>query len=181
MKKYTVIELFAGAGGLAIGMESAGLKCLALNEFNHWAAETLRINRPNWNVIEGDIRNLSFLEFEGKADVVTGGFPCQAFSYAGKQLGFKDARGTLFYEFARVVKETKPKICVGENVKGLTPTEVRILLSINTNDLTKNNIIVGNASNKQSALQVDESTIVGRLIGEDVKDLSVAEVRTLLN
>lgn len=119
MKKYSVIELFAGAGGLAIGMESAGLKCLALNEVNHWAAETLRINRPNWNVIEGDIRNLSFSEFEGQADIVTGGFPCQAFSYAGKQLGFQDARGTLFYEFARVVKETKPKICVGENVKGL--------------------------------------------------------------
>jgi len=118
-KEYTVIELFAGAGGLALGLEKAGLKCLALNEINHWAAETLRTNRPNWNVIEGDIKNVSFPELFGKADVVAGGFPCQAFSYAGKKLGFQDARGTLFYEFARIVNETKPAICIGENVRGL--------------------------------------------------------------
>ncbi len=116
---YSVLELFAGAGGLAIGLEKAGLKCVALNEIDHWAAETLRQNRPHWKVIEDDIRNLSFKKYEGKIDVVTGGFPCQAFSYAGKKLGLNDARGTLFYEFARVVKETKPLICVGENVRGL--------------------------------------------------------------
>ncbi|MET3112880.1 DNA (cytosine-5)-methyltransferase 1 [Pedobacter sp. CG_S7] len=116
---YTVLELFAGAGGLAIGLEKAGMKCVALNEIDHWAAETLRLNRPNWNVIEGDIREISFKQFENKVDVVTGGFPCQAFSYAGKRCGFQDARGTLFYEFARTVNEIKPKICIGENVKGL--------------------------------------------------------------
>ncbi len=116
---YSVLELFAGAGGLAIGLEHAGLKCLALNEYDHWAAETLRTNRPHWDVIEDDIRNVSFKKFKGKVDVVTGGFPCQAFSYAGKKLGLQDARGTLFYEFARAVDETKPLICVGENVRGL--------------------------------------------------------------
>lgn len=116
---YSVLELFAGAGGLAIGLEKAGLKCVALNEIDRWAAETLRINRPKWNVIEGDIRNLSFEYLKGQVDVVTGGFPCQAFSYAGKRFGFSDARGTLFYEFARTVKETNPKICIGENVRGL--------------------------------------------------------------
>lgn len=119
INNYSVLELFAGAGGLAIGLEQAGLKCLALNEYDHWAAETLRINRPNWDVIEDDIRNVSFEKFKGKVDVVTGGFPCQAFSYAGKKLGLQDARGTLFYEFARAVNETKPLICVGENVRGL--------------------------------------------------------------
>ena len=117
--KYSVLELFAGAGGLAIGLEKAGLNCVGLNEIDHWAAETLRVNRPNWRVIEEDVRNVSFKEYKGKVDVVTGGFPCQAFSYAGKKLGFNDARGTLFYEFARVVKETQPLICVGENVRGL--------------------------------------------------------------
>ena len=119
IKDYTVIELFAGAGGLAIGMEKAGLKCVALNEIDKHACETLRNNRPKWNVLEGDIKNFSFSEYDGKIDIVTGGFPCQAFSYAGKRLGFEDARGTLFYEFARVVKEVKPLICIGENVKGL--------------------------------------------------------------
>ena len=117
--EHNVIELFAGAGGLALGLESAGLKCVALNEINHWAAETLRKNRPGWNVIEDDIKNVSFEHLKNKVDVVTGGFPCQAFSYAGKKLGFQDARGTLFYEFARIVKETKPLLCIGENVRGL--------------------------------------------------------------
>jgi len=117
--KFSVLELFAGAGGLAIGLEKAGLKCIALNEIDHWAAETLRINRPHWNVLEGDIRNISFTNLKGKVDVVTGGFPCQAFSYAGKKLGLQDARGTLFYEFARAVQETSPSICIGENVRGL--------------------------------------------------------------
>ncbi|MBN1926682.1 MAG: DNA (cytosine-5-)-methyltransferase [Prolixibacteraceae bacterium] len=118
-RTYNSIELFAGAGGLAIGLEKAGINCLALNEFEHWACETLRQNRPEWNVIEDDVKNISFEGYRGQVDIVTGGFPCQAFSYAGKKLGFKDARGTLFYEFARVVNETQPVICIGENVRGL--------------------------------------------------------------
>lgn len=118
-ENYSVLELFAGAGGLAIGLEQAGIKCKALNEIDHWAAETLRQNRPNWNVIEGDVKKLSFDHLHNQVDVVTGGFPCQSFSYAGKRFGFEDARGTLFYEFARIVKEVNPPICIGENVKGL--------------------------------------------------------------
>ncbi len=117
--EYKVLELFAGAGGLAVGMEKAGLKCVALNEIDKHACETLRRNRPKWNVLEGDIKDFNFSEYHNQVDVVTGGFPCQAFSYAGKRLGFEDARGTLFYEFARVVKEVNPPICIGENVKGL--------------------------------------------------------------
>lgn len=121
--EYSVLELFAGAGGLAIGLEKAGLKCVALNEIDKWACETLRNNRPNWNIMEGDIKNFDFTEYKGKVDVVTGGFPCQAFSYAGKKLGLNDARGTLFYEFARVVQEVQPAICIGENVRGLLSHE----------------------------------------------------------
>lgn len=121
--EYTVLELFAGAGGLAVGLEKAGLKCVALNEIDKWACNTLRKNRPNWNVLEGDIKSFSFTEYKNKVDVVTGGFPCQAFSYAGKKLGLADARGTLFYEFARVVKEINPPICIGENVRGLLSHE----------------------------------------------------------
>jgi len=117
--EYSVLELFAGAGGLAVGLEKAGLKCAALNEIDKWACQTLKKNRPNWNVLEGDIKDFNFNEYNNKIDVVTGGFPCQAFSYAGKKLGFADARGTLFYEFARVVKQVNPPICIGENVRGL--------------------------------------------------------------
>lgn len=120
---YSVLELFAGAGGLAVGMEKAGLKCVALNEIDKWACQTLRSNRPQWKVLEGDIFDYNFSEYYNKVDVVTGGFPCQAFSYAGKKLGLADARGTLFYEFARVIKEVNPLICIGENVRGLLSHE----------------------------------------------------------
>ncbi len=123
IQEYKVLELFAGAGGLAVGMEKAGIKCVALNEIDKWACQTLRKNRPNWNVLEGDIQSFNFTKYRHEVDIVTGGFPCQAFSYAGKKLGFKDARGTLFYEFARVVKQVKPLICIGENVKGLLSHE----------------------------------------------------------
>ena len=116
---YNVLELFAGAGGLALGLEKAGLKCVALNEIDKWACQTLRENRPNWNILEGDVKSYDFTKYKNKVEIVTGGFPCQSFSYAGKRLGFQDARGTLFYEFARVVKEVNPPICIGENVKGL--------------------------------------------------------------
>jgi DNA (cytosine-5)-methyltransferase 1 len=121
--KYTVLELFAGAGGLAIGLEQAGISCVALNEIDKFACQTLRTNRPHWNVLEGDICSFNFSEYADKVDIVTGGFPCQAFSYAGKKLGLADARGTLFYEFARVVKEVNPPICIGENVRGLLSHE----------------------------------------------------------
>jgi len=123
IKEFRVLELFAGAGGLAVGLEKAGIKCVALNEIDKWACQTLRENRPNWNVLEGDIKSFNFTKYNNQVEIVTGGFPCQAFSYAGKKLGLKDARGTLFYEFARVVKEVNPPICIGENVKGLLSHE----------------------------------------------------------
>lgn len=119
MGNFTNIELFAGAGGLALGLEEAGFHGVEFVEFNHDACETLRLNRPGWDVIEGDIHNVDFKAFCGKVDVVSGGAPCQAFSYAGKRLGFGDTRGTLFAEFARCVDEVKPKMFLFENVRGL--------------------------------------------------------------
>lgn len=83
------------------------------------ACLTLKANRPHWNVVEGDIAQIDFASFENQVDIISGGFPCQAFSYAGKRMGFEDTRGTLFYEFARAVKECKPKLFVAENVRGL--------------------------------------------------------------
>lgn len=118
-REYTGIELFAGAGGLALGLEKAGFKSVMLNELVNDACWTLRKNRPEWNVVEGDIGKVSFKEYREKVDLVSGGFPCQAFSYAGKKMGFEDTRGTLFYQFARAIKEVNPKIFLGENVRGL--------------------------------------------------------------
>ncbi len=118
-RPYKLLELFAGAGGLAIGMEQAGFESVLLNEIDAAACKTLRKNRPNWNVVEGDIAKLDFTPYRDQIDILSGGFPCQAFSYAGKKLGFEDTRGTLFFEFARAVKETNPKVFVAENVRGL--------------------------------------------------------------
>lgn len=115
----TSIELFAGAGGLALGLEQAGIKQLAHIEFDKACCETLRKNRPDWNIVCDDIHNVDFSPYKGKIKLVTGGFPCQAFSYAGKKLGFEDTRGTLFHEFARCIKETEPEMFLAENVRGL--------------------------------------------------------------
>lgn len=118
-KKFTVLELFAGAGGMALGLEKAGLSAVMLNEIDKHACNTLRLNRPDWNVVEGDVAGIDFSQYKGKVDVLAGGFPCQAFSYAGKKMGFEDTRGTLFFEFARAVQEVQPKILLAENVRGL--------------------------------------------------------------
>ena len=119
IRSYRSIELFAGAGGLALGLEQAGFEALMLNEIDSHACNTLHTNRPNWNVIENDIAQVSFSEYLGHVDMLSGGFPCQAFSYAGKKLGFDDTRGTLFFEFGRALQECQPKIFMAENVRGL--------------------------------------------------------------
>lgn len=118
-RRHTDIELFAGAGGLALGLEQAGFDGLAYVEMNGDACETLRRNRPSWNVIEGDVHDIDFRRYDGQVDLVSGGFPCQAFSMAGKRLGFGDIRGTLFAEIIRCANETHPKMLLMENVKGL--------------------------------------------------------------
>ena len=123
---YSSIELFAGAGGLALGVEMAGFDTIGLVEFDRDAANTLKLNRPNWRVIHDDIANISSLNLEeyfgikkGDLDLLSGGAPCQAFSYAGKRLGLEDARGTLFYHYAIFLQKLQPKMFLFENVRGL--------------------------------------------------------------
>ena len=120
------IELFAGAGGLALGVEKAGFKTIGLIEIDKNACNTLKLNRPNWNVINENIANISSKNLEdffsikkGELDLLSGGAPCQAFSYAGKRLGLEDTRGTLFYHYALFLKQLQPKMFLFENVKGL--------------------------------------------------------------
>ena len=122
----TTIELFAGAGGLALGVEKAGFETLGLIEFDRDACDTLERNRKNWRVICDDIANISKLDLEdffgikkGELDLLSGGAPCQSFSYAGKRLGLEDARGTLFYHYAIFLEKLQPKMFLFENVKGL--------------------------------------------------------------
>lgn len=122
----TVIELFAGAGGLALGLEKAGFTTLGLVEFDKFACDTLRINRPEWNIIGSDIAEISCLNLEtffdinrGELDLLSGGAPCQAFSYAGKKLGLEDTRGTLFYHYGVFLEKLQPKVFLFENVRGL--------------------------------------------------------------
>ncbi len=119
LRSYNSIELFAGAGGLALGLEQAGFSHILLNEVDSDACSTLRYNRPQWMVAEQDVRTISFKRFREKVDFLSGGVPCQAFSYAGKQGGFNDTRGTLFFELARAVSEVQPKVFLCENVRGL--------------------------------------------------------------
>ena len=115
----SLIELFCGAGGLALGLHNAGLESKLLVDFDKNAIQTLKDNRPHWNSLQASVTEIDLDEFRGEIDVMAGGFPCQAFSYAGKQLGFEDTRGTLFYDFARLVGQVQPKMVIAENVKGL--------------------------------------------------------------
>lgn len=118
----TSIELFAGAGGLALGLERSGFHCLALNENDPSAVKTLKANRNDWRVLDSDIRETDFSGIipQGQLDLLSGGFPCQPFSHAGKKRGFEDARGTLFFEFVQVIVALKPKVVLLENVRGIT-------------------------------------------------------------
>lgn len=113
---FTTIELFAGAGGLALGIEKAGFKTLALNEFNADACATLRKNRPNWNVIEGDVAEISGLDLEeyfsvrkGELDLLSGGAPCQAFPMPVKNLDWKMQEERYFIIMQRFWKNYSPR------------------------------------------------------------------------
>lgn len=110
------VELCAGAGGQAIGLEQAGFEHDALVEIDDWACATLRVNRPTWNVIQGDLRKFSGVPFRG-VELLAGGVPCPPFSIAGKQLGPNDERD-LFPEALRLIKEISPKAVMLENVPG---------------------------------------------------------------
>ena len=111
------IEICAGAGGQALGLEQAGFEHNDLVEYEPAACSSLRLNRPQWNVIEGDVRNYTARHMKG-VDLVAGGVPCPPFSHAGKQLGADDERD-LFPEALRLVAECKPQAVMLENVRGL--------------------------------------------------------------
>jgi DNA (cytosine-5)-methyltransferase 1 len=111
------IEICAGAGGQALGLEQAGFAHASLVEIEAPACQTLRFNRPHWNVVEGDLHHYSAEKWKG-IELLAGGVPCPPFSKAGKQLGNEDARD-LFPEALRLVSECQPQAVMLENVRGL--------------------------------------------------------------
>lgn len=111
------IELFSGAGGLALGLERAGFEPVALFERDPNACATLRHNRPDWNLFERDVCEVDYGNFR-PIDLVAGGPPCQPFSMGGKAKGFKDDRD-MFPEAVRAVRELQPNAFMFENVRGL--------------------------------------------------------------
>lgn len=114
---YSSIEICSGAGGQALGLEQAGFHHQALVELDRHACETLRLNRPNWNVLPMDVHNFEGGAYKG-VDLLAAGIPCPPFSVAGKQLGQDDERD-LFPEVIRLVEEVQPKAVMVENVRGL--------------------------------------------------------------
>jgi DNA (cytosine-5)-methyltransferase 1 len=116
-RNMTCLELCAGAGGQAIGLERAGFGHAGLVEINKHCCQTLRLNRPQWKVIEQDLRHFDGSEFKG-VDLLAGGLPCPPFSVAGKQLGKLDERN-LFPDAIRVIEECQPKAVMIENVRGI--------------------------------------------------------------
>ncbi|KAA6338307.1 DNA (cytosine-5)-methyltransferase 1 [termite gut metagenome] len=118
MQKLKSIEICAGAGGQALGLEKAGFDHFVLVEIEPLACQTLKTNRPEWNVLQGDLRKFNASQYKGKVDLLAGGVPCPPFSVAGKQLGQLDDRD-LFPEAIRLIKECEPKAVLLENVRGL--------------------------------------------------------------
>jgi DNA (cytosine-5)-methyltransferase 1 len=133
--KLTSIELFCGAGGLALGMHNAGINSRLLVDFDKDSIKTLQSNRPKWDSLCASVLDIDLDEYENQIDIMAGGFPCQAFSFAGKSLGFADTRGTLFYEYARLIDQVKPRLVIGENVKGLLNHDEGRTLSVIVSEL----------------------------------------------
>lgn len=119
MSDLSCLEICAGAGGQSLGLELAGFTHAAAVEIDSDACETLRINRPDWNVIQGDVHEYSAKEWYGQIDLLAGGVPCPPFSIAGKQLGADDERD-LFPQALRLVEESQPDAVMLENVRGLS-------------------------------------------------------------
>lgn len=117
------IDLFSGIGGFRSALEMNGHECLAFAEIDKYARQSYKAiynteDEQEWHDVTR-ITDDDFQHFKNKADIIVGGFPCQAFSIAGKRKGFEDTRGTLFFEIARAIKEIQPSYVLLENVKGL--------------------------------------------------------------
>lgn len=122
MKKYRVLSLFSGAGGMDLGFINSGFEIVWANDFFKEAVDTYKLNIGD-HIVYGDITKIDSSEMPDNIDVVIGGFPCQGFSVANTKRSMEDKRNFLYKEMLRVIKDKNPKIFVAENVKGLLSME----------------------------------------------------------
>ncbi len=136
---YTVGSLFAGIGGICYGFKQAGCSVLWANEIDHKACETYKLNHKNSELFCHDVHDNKWKENLAQVDIITSGFPCQAFSLAGLRKGFEDPRGNLFFETAKLIDSIKPKAFLLENVKNLTSHDYgktfKVIENVIKNDL----------------------------------------------
>jgi DNA (cytosine-5)-methyltransferase 1 len=192
-RKPVVLELCAGGGGQALGLELAGFESAAVVEIDPRFCETLRFNRPRWNVIQQDIKTFSGKDFVG-VDLVAGGVPCPPFSFAGKQLGDKDERD-LFPTALRIVNEARPRAVLLENVPGfmakkfdgyrdrlkiqLEQMGYRVFMTVlNSSDygvpqLRPRFILVGLQHEFAENFSWPEKKAIKKTVGETLKDLMI--------
>lgn len=114
-----IISLFSGCGGLDLGFERAGFDIPVANEYDKTIWATFKANHPNTHLIEGDIRNIKESDFPDEVDGIIGGPPCQSWSEAGSLKGIEDARGQLFFDYIRILRDKQPKFFLAENVSGM--------------------------------------------------------------
>lgn len=157
-----IISLFSGCGGLDLGFEKAGFDIPVANEFDPTIYETFKVNHPKTHLVEGDVRQVTKDDIapyiDGEVDGIIGGPPCQSWSEAGSLKGIEDARGQLFFDYIRILKEFSPKFFLAENVSGMLA---------NRHDAAVQNILT----------MFDESGYDVSLTMVNAKDYGVAEER----
>ena len=161
-----VISLFSGCGGLDLGFEKAGFEIPVANEYDKTIWETFKVNHPNTRLIEGDIRNIKAEDFPADVDGIIGGPPCQSWSEAGSLRGIEDARGQLFYDYIRILRQVKPKFFLAENVSGMLANRhneaVQNIISMFEKSGYKVLVTLVNAKKKEKGffISVSEKTLI---------------------
>ena len=170
--KYKSLELCAGCGGLALGLDNSGFRHMLLVDIMKDACNTLKANRPDWNVKCDKLENIDYSNYKNRIDLVAAGLPCQSFSFAGKRGGFEDERGSLFFDFKRCILEVNPRLFLIENVRGLLSHNggdtLKTIVKIFTKIGYKVYYKVLNANNYNVAQKRERIFIIG--VRNDIKE-----------
>lgn len=190
-KKYKVISLFSGIGGFEEGLKHSNMKAdiVFSCEIDKFAQKSYLANYPNSNLF-GDITKIEARDIP-EHDILMAGFPCQAFSIAGKRIGFEDTRGTLFFDVARIIKEKKPRIVLLENVKNLVSHDnsntIKVILDILNNLGYSIDFTVINSSEMGLPQSRERTYIIGikdfriEKFNEDRRNKKINELKKELN